>query len=212
MIVNILLMLHVTRLAQTIASVWWAFWAWCTSAHAFRGMPPLFLPGTPDRLPVPQPDCPALAAMRQPPQWQTVFSVPNLDSFTNFVAYYATDEEIEELLQLPVVYHTGVWDAIAFRVPIGVMVKNRWVALPEAECQLSGCSRCEIGRSGYSFYWMDERWTPEAAIDMTQTLEEMRAESQQPWPRGILRPPQPSREPATLLTTEWDLPTDLWER
>ena len=113
---------------------------------------------------------------------------------------------------MPAVYHKGLWDDIAFRVPVGVMVKDRWVALPEAECRLQACERCEKGRSGYAFYWLDPRWTPKAALDLSQTMAEVKEESRLPWPRGILQAPQPAQAPARFLTTEWDLPTDLWER
>ena len=78
--------------------------------------------------------------------------MPNLDFFINFIAYYATGEQVSELVQLPVVYHRGFWDAIVFCVSVGVMVKDRWVGLPERECELAGCPRCEVGRQGYSIY------------------------------------------------------------
>ena len=68
-----------------------------------------------------QPQCAALARMVRPPQWQTVFTVPNLDSSTNFIAYYATEAEVAELIVLPVVYHQLKWDFMATRIPVGVM-------------------------------------------------------------------------------------------
>ena len=162
--------------------------------------------------PVPQPRCDALATMAHAPRWQQCFTVPNLDSFTNYIAFYATAAEVEELVLLPVVYHRGNWDGIATRIPIGVMIKGRWTPLPEAECSGQDCERCRAGRSGYAFYWMDPRWTPEAAIDLTMTHEEMRAESNQPWPRGILQPPLPAQAPRQFLTTMWDFPNDPFER
>ena len=166
------------------------------------------------RLHVPAPQCRALTSMAQVPVWQTVFSVPNLDSFTNYIAYYATQAEVEELVQLPVVYHRGNWDGIATRIPIGVVVNNTWLPLPEADCTLENCPRCSIGRSGYAFYWVDARWTPEAALDLSQSMMEMQEESERPWPRGILREPLPQNaaHAPRFLTTEWDLPVDLWDR
>ena len=167
----------------------------------------------PERIEVPPPLCPALAEMRNPPRWQTVFTVPNLDSFTYFFAHYATDAEAEELLKLPVVYHRGNWDHIATRIPIGVVRHHRWTALPEAQCTAIDCPRCHAGRSGYSFYWLDERWTPEAAIDLSQSREEVKEESRRPWPRGILRAPQPALpESENFLSTEWDIPAGFWKR
>ena len=131
--------------------------------------------------------------MARPPQWQTVFTVPNLDSFMNFIAYYATEAEVAELIVLPVVYHQSKWDFMVTRIPVGIMVGGQWVALPEADCTTEDCPRCTKGAGGYSFHWLDARWTPEAAIDLTQSAEEMRCEACMPWPRGILREPQPAQ-------------------
>ena len=41
-------------------------------------------------------------------------------------------QTVEELVQLPVVYHYGSYDHIATRIPIGVMVRQQWRPLPEA--------------------------------------------------------------------------------
>ena len=160
---------------------------------------------------IPPPRCDALAMMGKPPKWQRVFTVPNLDSFTNFLACYATEQEVQELIQLPVVYHYSNWDGIAQRIPIGVSVAQCWTPLPSADCLLAGCPRCVAGAGGYAFSWVDPRWTPEAALDLTQTMEEMRAESALPWPRGILQPPLPARAPAQFLTTMWEFPSPSCE-
>ena len=138
-----------------------------------------------------QPRCDALARMARPPQWQTVFADPNLDSFTSFIAHYATEEEVAELVLLPVGYHQSAFDGIVTRIPVGVRVGEQWVFLPEAECTTEDCPRCRRNVGGYSFHWLDPRWTPEAAIDLTQSVEEMRYEAVMPWPRGILREPNP---------------------
>ena len=159
---------------------------------------------------VPHPRCDGLAAMASPPRWQQCFTVPNLDSFTNYIAYYASEAEVTELLQLPVVYHRGAFDAVAVRVAVGVIVGQRWVALPQAECEWAGCERCRSRGGGYSFHWIHERWTPEAALDLSLTREELRLESFKPWPEGILQPPHPQNEPGVLLTTMWEFDTDLF--
>ena len=122
----------------------------------------------------PQPRCDALAAMVSPPRWQLCFTTPNLDSFTNYIKYYASEAEVAELLQLPVLYHRSAFDVVAVRMAIGVMVGQRWTALPQAECEWPQCARCGSLRGGYSFYWVDERWTPEAALDLTLMREELR--------------------------------------
>ena len=127
---------------------------------------------------VPQPLYLALAEMRQPPRWQLVFLVPNLDSFQHYIAYYATEAEIEELLHLPVVYHRGTWSGNATPFPIGVMVGDRFVQFPETLCTAAACWLCQEGRSGYSFCWVDEPWTPQAAIDLMLSLQEMRGGAQ----------------------------------
>ena len=159
-----------------------------------------------------QPPCDALLRMVRPPKWQRVFTVPNFDSFRNFIRYYATDAEVTLLTQLPVVYHHCKWNVMATRIPVGVMVGERWVPLPEVECIAEDCPRCQEGRGGYAFYWLDPRWTPEAAIDLTQTAQELKDEASMPWPRGILREPHPVRAPIRSLTNERDMPTDVFER
>ena len=70
----------------------------------------------------PQCACDVAGMINGPPQWQTIFTVPNLDSFTNFIVYYATDAEVAELTVPPVVYHQLKWDFMATRIPVGVMV------------------------------------------------------------------------------------------
>ena len=160
---------------------------------------------------VPQPVCAALDVMENPPRWQTCFSDINLDSFANYMAHYATLAEAEELLNLPVVYHRGSWDLFATRIPIGVMVRQLWIALPEAECTATECAHCEEGRGGYSFHWVDKRWTPEAAVDLTQTLQAANDQSRMPWPRGTLCEPQPvPPHVGSRLDTESDMPYKLW--
>ncbi len=163
------------------------------------------------RVEVPQPLCLALAEMRQPPRWQLVFLVPNLDSFQHYIAYYATEAEIEELLHLPVVYHRGTWSGNATPFPIGVMVGDRFVQFPETLCTAAACWLCQEGRSGYSFCWVDELWTPQAAIDLMLSLQEMRG-ARKPWPCGILQEPQPAVVQALFLSSERDVPPGVWER
>ena len=153
-----------------------------------------------------QPRCDALATMSTPPVWRTVFSVPNLDSFQNFLAFYASTGEVQELLQLPVVYHRSSVDGLVLRIDIGVVINGNWTALPARDCASDSCDRCRTGRGGYAFCWVDPRWTPEAALDLTQTPLEMRHESSEPWPRGILGAPQPARGPSPFLTSMWEFP------
>ena len=156
----------------------------------------------------PEPRCDALATMASPPRWQLCYSTPNLDSFTIYIRYYASDAEIVELLQLPVVYHRSAFDGVATRLAIGVMVGQQWTALPRMECQSPQCERCRIGRGGYSFCWVDERWTPVAAMDVTLSQERLREESSKPWPTGILQAPQPANGVPPMLTTMWGFNTD----
>ena len=120
-------------------------------------------------------------------------------------------QTVEELVQLPVVYHYGSYDHIATRIPIGVMVRQQWRPLPEAACSRANCARCQAGAGGYAFAWVDARWTPEAALDLTQTPAEMRHESSMPWPRGILQPPLPQPGPAPFLTSMWEFPNSVFD-
>ena len=96
------------------------------------------------------------------------------------------------------------------RIAVGVIVGQRWTALPQAECEWHQCERCRSRRGGYSFYWIDERRTLEAALDLTLTREELRVESFRALPEGILQPPQPAHEQPVLLTTMWEFDTDLF--
>jgi len=173
-------------------------------------MAPRLFPSS-SQLEMPAPACDALASMEKPPRWGPVFTVPNLDSFTNYIAFYATDQEVEELIRLPVVYHYSNWDGVATRIPIAVSVTQRWTPLPETTCSGQNCPRCLRGAGGYMFGWVDPRWTPEAALDLTQTQEEMRAESALPWPRGILQPPLPQNAPAAFLTSMWEFPNPAFD-
>ena len=152
------------------------------------------------------PACPALADMRRPPRWRQCWTTSNLESFIVYCNFYATEEELEELLKLPVVYHRGAMDGIVTRVPIGLQVKKQWVALPQATCNWQGCMRCEHGVSGFAFYWVDERWTPECSLDLTMTKNDHEHERHVPFPRGVLKPPQPARSPDAPASSSADPP------
>lgn len=151
------------------------------------------------------PPCEAWDMMAKRPRWGECWSVPNLDSFTAFFAFYASDDEAQELSHLPVVYHRGALDAIAIRVPIAVQRNGQYITLPQEDCLLFGCERCRSGRGGYQFRWIDDRWTPEAALDMSQLPGELQAEAMLPWPRGILEAPRPRRGPVPFLSSMWDV-------
>ena len=144
--------------------------------------------------------------MRRPPRWQQCWTKSNLESFIVYCGLYATEEELEELVKLPVVYHRGGMDGHVTRVPIGLQVNKQWTELPQATCNWEGCIRCKHEVGGFSFCWIDERWTPECALDLTMTKPEQMNERHAPFPQGVLQPPQPERDPDAPAPSSEDVP------
>ena len=162
--------------------------------HTLRLLPFMSLASqqTPqEREQCPHPRCDVLARMTCPPAWQTLWTDPNIDSLKNFIRYYATDEELIYLL-LPAVYHQSKNDHLVTRIPVAVWRWDCWVGLPQVERTTENCPRCTQGAGGFSWQWLSPRWTPEAALDLTHSHEDMCFQSVMPWPVGILRESQPA--------------------
>ena len=152
----------------------------------------------------PAPECARLSQMQPQPRWRQCWSVPNLASFQQYIAYYASMVELEDLKELPVVYHRGAFDHIVTKIPVQVWRDGSVFTLPEAACTAPDCPRCLRGGGGFAFNWVDARWTPECALDLTTTPAEMREESNSPWPAGILRSPRPQHSRTPLLSSSWE--------
>ena len=135
-------------------------------------------------------------------RWRQCFSELNLDSFLVYVANYASADEIVELKTYPVVYHRFRYDELAVRIPVGVTVDGVWHALPEVACDAPDCLRCTTGRGGFQFCWIDGRWTPEAALDLTQTRFEAAMAAQNAFPEGCLKRPRPENQVAQAFALD----------
>lgn len=148
-------------------------------------LPPLI----PDH--IPQPPCTALSSMVWPPRWQQCASDANLASFIMYTACYASDDEVRELAELPVVYHVGKVKELLMRPVVGVVVDDEYRQLPKIVCIDGDCEQCANALGGYTFFWVDMRWTPEAALLQHCAVEDMPLQLALPWPRGVLQVPRP---------------------
>ena len=57
--------------------------------------------------------------------------------------------------------------------------------LPQRMCKVVDCERCKKRLGGYMFRWVDTRWTPRAAMDLSLTEKQMMEEMCEPWPHGM---------------------------
>ena len=142
------------------------------------------------------------AIMAALPRWEKCWSSYNLTSFLTWMGHYASEVEKEEAMQLFTVDHRrGVpaWlvarGVIPEEVPLQVTVGGVKVDFPKRPCQEPGCERCITGRGGYQFRWVDARWTPTAALDLSLNPQEVQVEMYKPWPRGLLPIPRDRMAP-----------------
>ena len=52
------------------------------------------------------------------------------------------------------------------------------------------------------FCWIDDRWTPEAALDLTQTRFEAAMAAQNAFPEGCLKRPRPENQVAQAFALD----------
>ena len=140
---------------------------------------------------VPQPQCNELRNMASPPRWEQCASDANLASFAMYLACYASDDEVQELVQLPVVYHCCAPGELFLSPPIGGIIDGEFRQLPQVPCIDGQCEQCGCNLGGYTFFWVDPRWTPEAALLDQCDVECMGEQLAMPWPRGVLQVPRP---------------------
>ena len=75
--------------------------------------------------------------------------------------------------------------AVPQRVPTTYVFRGERIPMPVRQCTQPNCDRCTTGRGGYQFRWVDARWTPRAAMDLTLNPEQVRRAMGRPWPMGM---------------------------
>ena len=131
------------------------------------------------------------------PRWEKCWSSYNLTSFLTWFGSYATQQEQIDAMELYTVEHRRVVPAwlLAYGVvpqdlPLQVTFKGAKVNFPQRRCSEPECERCTTGRGGYQFRWVDPRWTPSAALDLSLTPQQVQDEMCKLWPRGLLPIPR----------------------
>ena len=112
--------------------------------------------------------------------------------------HYATESEKAEAMNLYIVSHEPLEQRLfgfiqPQRVPTMFTINGIQRAFREVPCREIGCPRCEQRRGGWSFRWIDARWTPQAALMLNR--EQHLAAMQKPWPVGGHRLPNPVADP-----------------
>ena len=132
------------------------------------------------------------------PIWGDCWSAYNLQSFQIWFAHYATEAEQESVLDLYVIEHFKE-DPVLFgvrlpteSVPVTLSFRGAHVQLPRRACSQADCRRCSQGHGGYQFRWIDSRWTPRAALDLTLNPRTAMQAMDSPWPRGLRSIPKVS--------------------
>ena len=140
---------------------------------------------------------PSTVTMAALPRWEMCWSAFNLTSFLTWFGSYATEEEQIDAMQLYTVEHRRVvpsWllthGVVPQEVPLQVTLMGATVYFPQRRCSEPECERCTTGRGGYQFRWVDRRWTPSAALDLSLTPQQVQVEMYKPWPRGLLPIPR----------------------
>ena len=125
------------------------------------------------------------------PRWSECWSSYNLQSFQIWFQHYATEHEQQSVLELYVVEHralTPILDSLGLvpvTIPVTLSMRGTSVTLPTQPCRQPGCARCVSGRGGYQFRWIDSRWTPRAALDLSLNPQQAVEAMGRPWPHGM---------------------------
>ena len=140
---------------------------------------------------------PPTRTMAAMPRWEKCWSSYNLTSFLTWFGSYATEEEKLDAMELYTVEHRRAVPAwllargvVPQDVPLQVTHMGVKVNFPRRCCMEPNCERCSTGRGGYQFRWVDRRWTPSAALDLSLTSQQVQVEMYKPWPRGLLPIPR----------------------
>ena len=145
---------------------------------------------------------PPTLTMAAMPRWEKCWSSYNLTSFLTWFGSYATEEEQLDAMQLYTVEHRRTVPAwlsargvVPQDLPLQVTLMGVKVNFPQRCCSEPHCERCTSGRGGYQFRWVDRRWTPSAALDLSLTPQQVQVEMRKPWPRGLLPIPRDRMPP-----------------
>ena len=110
------------------------------------------------------------------------------------MSHHATEREKEEAMHLYIVNHEPV-EQLEFgfikprRIPTMFTVDGIPRQFREVPCREVGCPRCTQQRGGWSFRWIDARWTPKAA--MMPNEDRHLAAMLKPWPVSSRRMDDP---------------------
>ena len=147
------------------------------------------------------------------PRWDMCWSAFNLTSFLTWFGSYATEEEQIDAMQLYTVEHRravpawlSAYGVVPQDVPLQVTHMGVKVNFPRRCCMEPNCERCSTGRGGYQFRWVDRRWTPSAALDLSLTPQQVQVEMCKRWPRGLLPIPRERMQPPAASSTASSLP------
>ena len=118
------------------------------------------------------------------PRWSPCWSEANLDSFLYWSKFVATEEELVLVACLPFSDHRCKID-IPPCPPVRLTIGSRVVFMPSKPCTDIGCARCLTGQGGWKWGWIDRRWTPVAAMNLSITKKEHFKEEVRHWPMGV---------------------------
>ena len=133
------------------------------------------------------------------PRWEMCWSSFNLTSFMTWFHHHASPAEQLEAAHLHMVVHRQADCEVLAALglpPQQVALQLRFYdgtsrAFMKQECAEPGCERCASGCRGYMFRWVDSRWTPSAALDLTLTRSQLTQEMYKP-PGSSPQVPAPS--------------------
>ena len=157
----------------------------------------------------------AYSIMAQMPIWRQCWSTYNLHSFQIWFEHYASEAEQQSVLGLYLVEHregpSPLLDRLGLvpqTIPVTLKAGGREYTLPTRLCEEVSCTRCLHGRGGYQFRWVDDRWTPRAALDLSLSPQEVLNAMRSPWPRGsrTIPPNAPPRVTSPAVPTSSEGP------
>ena len=127
------------------------------------------------------------------PRWEMCWSSSNLSSFLTWFHHYASAEEQEGVSNLYMVMHSRTAGPVVAGCQVVATAVNPHLSwpdgtereIPQKKCTEVDCKRCTTGLGGYMFRWVDTRWTPTAAMDLSLSKEQLGNEMSAPWPHGM---------------------------
>ena len=135
----------------------------------------------------------ATPVMAHLPRWEMCWPSWNLSSFLTWFHHHASGEEQRGVSCLYMVKHCREDGPVVAGRRIVAKEVNPQLSwpdgtvrdIPQRMCKEVDCKRCEERLGGYMFRWVDARWTPRAAMDLSIPAERMPDEMYKPWPHGL---------------------------